>query len=57
MDVHRVRPPNGHWYETQWWAPDGSGFLYTETVDTSLNNELFFCRLPDPSSGACLRSD
>ncbi len=53
VDVHRVRPPTGHWYETQWWAPDGSGFLYTESVDTSLNNELFFCRLPDPSSGAC----
>jgi WD40-like Beta Propeller Repeat len=50
---HRVRPPNGHWYETQWWAPDGSGFLFTESVDTSLNNELFFCRLPDPARGAC----
>ena len=50
---HRVRPPNGHWYETQWWAPDGSGFLYTESVDTSLNNEVFFCRLPDPAHGAC----
>ncbi len=50
---HRVRPPNGHWYETQWWAPDGSGFLYTESVDTSLNHELFFCRLPDPARGAC----
>ncbi len=53
VDEHRVRPPNGHWYETQWWAPDGSGFLYTESVDTSLNNELFFCRLPDPAHGAC----
>jgi hypothetical protein len=40
-----VRPANGHWYETQWWAPDGSGFLYTETWDTTLNPELFFCRL------------
>ncbi|MFN8162135.1 MAG: hypothetical protein U0R52_13935 [Solirubrobacterales bacterium] len=48
VDVHRVRPRNGHWYETQWWAPDGSGFLYTESVGTSLDNELFFCRLPDP---------
>ena len=30
-NVRVVRPANGHWYETQWWAPDGSGFLYTET--------------------------
>ncbi|HEY1356765.1 MAG TPA: hypothetical protein VGF21_00525 [Thermoleophilaceae bacterium] len=40
-----VRPANGHWYETQWWAPDGSGFLYTETFDTAENPELFYCRL------------
>jgi hypothetical protein len=52
-DVHAVRPPNGHWYETQWWAPDGSGFLYTESVDESINNELFFCSLPDPAAGEC----
>jgi hypothetical protein len=50
---HAVRPANGHWYETQWWAPDGSGFLYTETYDTSMNPELFFCRLPDPAAGEC----
>jgi WD40 repeat protein len=50
---HVVRPGNGHWYETQWWAPDGSGFLYTETYDTAINPELFFCRLPDPARGAC----
>jgi Tol biopolymer transport system component len=53
VDVHVVRPPNGHWYETQWWAPDGSGFLYTETYDTALNPELFFCRLADPARGPC----
>ena len=52
---HAVRPGNGHWYETQWWAPDGSGFLYTETVDTAINPELFFCRLPDPERGVCQR--
>jgi Tol biopolymer transport system component len=40
-----VRPADGHYYETQWWAPDGSGFLYTESFGTSMNNELFFCRL------------
>lgn len=45
VDERVVRPANGHWYETQWWAPDGSGFLYTETVDTAVNPELFFCLL------------
>ena len=53
VDEHAVRPPNGHWYETQWWAPDGSGFLYTETADTAVNPELFFCRLPDRAGGKC----
>jgi WD40 repeat protein len=53
LDEHVVRPGNGHWYETQWWAPDGSGFLYTETVDTAINPELFFCRLRNPGRGAC----
>ncbi len=53
VDEHVVRPGNGHWYETQWWAPDGSGFLYTETFDTAINPELFFCRLPDPARGMC----
>jgi hypothetical protein len=53
---HVVRPGNGHWYETQWWAPDGSGFLYTETVDTAINPELFFCRLPDADRGTCRRT-
>jgi Tol biopolymer transport system component len=37
-----VRPANGHFYETQWWKPDGSGFLYTESVDNAVNLELFF---------------
>src|SRR5262245_17988832 len=53
VDEHVVRPDNGHWYETQWWAPDGSGFLYTETYDTAINPELFFCRLPNPARGVC----
>ncbi len=53
VDVHAVRPGNGHWYETQWWAPDGSGFLYTETVDTAINPELFFCRLRRRERGEC----
>ena len=46
-NVRVVRPANGHYYETQWWAPDGSGFLYTESWDTALNLELFFCKLVD----------
>jgi Tol biopolymer transport system component len=53
VDEHVVRPGNGHWYETQWWAPDGSGFLYTETVDNAVNPELFFCRLRNRARGAC----
>lgn len=53
VDVRAVRPPNGHWYETQWWAPDGSGFLYTETTDTAVNPELFYCRLKPRESGEC----
>jgi Tol biopolymer transport system component len=44
-DVRVVRPANGSWYETQWWAPNGSGFLYTQTAGTSMDTELFFCRL------------
>ena len=44
-NVRVVRPANGHYYETQTWAPDGSGFLYSETVDNAMNLELFFCRL------------
>jgi Tol biopolymer transport system component len=44
-NVRVVRPANGHYYETQWWAPDGSGFLYTESWGTAMNLELFYCRL------------
>ncbi|MEA2494352.1 MAG: TolB protein [Thermoleophilaceae bacterium] len=46
-----VRPGNGHYYETQHWAPDGKGFLYTESVGSTLNLELFWCHLP--ASGEC----
>lgn len=53
LDERVVRPGNGHWYETQWWAPDGSGFLYTETTDSAVNPELFFCRLPDRANSKC----
>ena len=41
-NVRVVRPANGHFYETQWWSPDGRGFLFTESVDNAMNLELFF---------------
>src|SRR4051794_13203562 len=46
-----VRQGNGHYYETQHWAPDGKGFLYTESVGSTLNLELFWCHLPE--TGEC----
>ena len=50
-NVRIVRPGNGHYYETQHWAPDGKGFLYTESVGSTLNLELFWCHLP--AKGEC----
>jgi Tol biopolymer transport system component len=50
-----VRPANGHWYETQWWAPDGSGFLYTESSDAASTPHLFFCKLIDRDSACQVR--
>ena len=47
-----VRPNNGHYYETQWWAPDGSGFLYTESWGTAMNLELWFCKLTYNADGS-----
>jgi hypothetical protein len=44
-NIRVVRPPNNDWYETQWWAPDGSGFLYTETFGNAVTPQLFFCKL------------
>lgn len=54
-NIHVVRPANGHWYETQWWAPDGSGFLYTETSDAASTPHLFFCRLTHGDSACRVR--
>jgi Tol biopolymer transport system component len=51
-DAHEVLPANGAWYETQWWAPDGSGFLYTMTSDGMDIPHLYFCRLIDEDA-AC----
>ncbi|HTX32702.1 MAG TPA: hypothetical protein VMD09_15065 [Solirubrobacteraceae bacterium] len=54
-DIRVVRPANGHWYETQWWAPDGSGFLYTETTGASNSPHLFFCRLIDDDNACAVQ--
>jgi Tol biopolymer transport system component len=51
QDTTVVRPANGHYYETQWWAPDGSGFLYTESWGTAMNLELFYCRVTFDAAG------
>src|SRR5205814_1995241 len=32
VNVRVVHGPVPHFIETQWWAPDGAGFLYTESV-------------------------
>ena len=45
VNVRVVRKDPAAWYETQWWAPDGSGFLYTEGYQNTTNTELFYCRL------------
>ena len=50
-NVRVVRPANGHYYETQAWAPDGSGFLYTESTGNALNLQLFFCKLTAAADG------
>jgi len=44
-NIRVVKEGPGHYFETQHWSPDGRGFLYTESVDTTLNLELFFCDL------------
>ena len=44
-NVRVVKEGPGHYFETQHWSPDGRGFLYTESIGTTLNLELFFCDL------------
>jgi Tol biopolymer transport system component len=46
-----VRPANGHYYETQRWKPDGTGFLYTESTGSALNLQLYFCELTGAADG------
>ena len=50
-NIRVVKEGPGHYFETQHWSPDGKGFLYTESVDTTLNLELFYCDLS--ISGRC----
>ena len=50
-NIRVVKEGPGHYFETQHWSPDGRGFLYTESVDTTVNLELFFCDLS--LSGVC----
>ena len=38
----------GHYFETQHWSPDGCGFLFTESIGTTLNLELFYLDLCKP---------
>jgi len=49
-NVRTIAPAGNTAYETQSWAPDGSGLLYTSLAGVSarsgwLNTELFFLRL------------
>ncbi|HEV3233992.1 MAG TPA: hypothetical protein VG329_05550 [Candidatus Dormibacteraeota bacterium] len=48
-NVRQVRPENGHFYETQWWSPDGHGFLYTESSDSAVDLDLYFFDLTKPA--------
>jgi Tol biopolymer transport system component len=44
-NVRVVHEGPGHYFETQHWSPDGCGFLFTESVGTTLNLELFYLDL------------
>src|SRR2546423_1473641 len=44
-NIRVVHEGPGHYFETQHWSPDGCGFLFTESVDTTLNLELFYLDL------------
>ena len=47
-NVRMLRPENGHFYETQWWSPDGHGFLYTESSDSAVDLDLYYFDLTKP---------
>lgn len=44
-NVKVILPPNGDFYETQHWSPDGRGFLLTRSRDNAMNLELHFLDL------------
>ncbi|MGH2726164.1 MAG: TolB family protein [Actinomycetota bacterium] len=44
-NVTVVHEGPGHYFETQHWSPDGCGFLYTESIGTTVNLELFYFNL------------
>jgi Tol biopolymer transport system component len=46
ITVVHERP--GHYFETQHWSPDGCGFLFTESIGTTVNLELFYLDLCKP---------
>ena len=49
-NIRVVHEGPGHYFETQHWDPAGKGFLFTESIDTTLNLELFYCDLSaDPN--------
>ena len=49
-NVRVVHDGPGHYFETQHWDPLGKGFLFTESIGTTLNLELFYCDLSaDPN--------
>ena len=52
-NIRVVKKGPGHYFETQHWSPDGKGFLYTESVGTTLNLELFYCDLGTDAAGTC----
>jgi hypothetical protein len=44
-NLRQVRPENGHFYETDWWSPDGRGFLFTESSDSAVDLDLYYYEL------------
>ena len=44
-NVRVVHEGPGHYFETQHWSPDGCGFLFTESIETTVNLELFYLDL------------
>lgn len=57
-DERVLLPPNGDFYETQHWSPDGRGLLVTRSRDNAMNLELHFLDLSvDPPALTRLTDD